>query len=223
MYRDFLILEKSLIMKLLLIMLVLIFFCYSSEFVTDEIIEKVEQKYGLFAERRFISLRKLILELQSTDDMKKLEKVNDFFNDISYSSDKNTYGVTDYWATPFEFLAHGEGDCEDYAIAKYFTLLELDIPKENLYFAVVDIKGERSAHMVLLYLENKNSVPLVLDNLSSKVISITKRPKLLPKFIFNEIDSYKLQNNKLSEKINVNWGKDDKWNKLLNRVYSLKE
>ena len=77
--------------------------------------------------------------------------------------------------------------------------------------------------MVLLYLENKNSVPLVLDNLSSKVISITKRPKLLPKFIFNEIDSYKLQNNKLSEKINVNWGKDDKWNKLLNRVYSLKE
>lgn len=50
MYRDFLILEKSLIMKLLLIMITFIFFCYSSEFVTDEIIEKVGQKYGLFAE-----------------------------------------------------------------------------------------------------------------------------------------------------------------------------
>lgn len=185
MYRDFLILEKSLIMKLLLIMLVLIFFCYSSEFVTDEIIEKVEQKYGLFAERRFISLRKLILELQSTDDMKKLEKVNDFFNDISYSSDKNTYGVTDYWATPFEFLAHGEGDCEDYAIAKYFLLKHLGIPANKMLITYVNVNGFNQAHMVLTYFDNPNSEPYILDNFKTELLSASKRTDLKPIYYFN--------------------------------------
>ena len=155
--------------------------------------------------------------------IRKLSHINSFINRILPANDISTASSIDYWATPKEFLLQGHGDCEDYAIAKYFTLLELNIPKEKLYFAVVDIKGERSAHMVLLYFENKNSVPLVLDNLSSKVIPITKRPKLIPKFVFNEINSYKLKNDKLSEKVNINWGKDDKWNKLLNRVYSLKE
>ncbi len=185
MYRDFLILEKSLIMKLLLIMLVLIFFCYSSEFVTDEIIEKVEQKYGLFVERRFISLRKLILELQSTDDMKKLEKVNDFFNDISYSSDKNTYGVTDYWATPFEFLAHGEGDCEDYAIAKYFLLKHLGIPANKMLITYVNVNGFNQAHMVLTYFDNPNSEPYILDNFKTELLSASKRTDLKPIYYFN--------------------------------------
>ena len=185
MYRDFLILEKSLIMKLLLIKLVLIFFCYSSEFVTDEIIEKVEQKYGLFVERRFISLRKLILELQSTDDMKKLEKVNDFFNDISYSSDKNTYGVTDYWATPFEFLAHGEGDCEDYAIAKYFLLKHLGIPANKMLITYVNVNGFNQAHMVLTYFDNPNSEPYILDNFKTELLSASKRTDLKPIYYFN--------------------------------------
>lgn len=185
MYRDFLILEKSLIMKLLLIMITFIFFCYSSEFVTDEIIEKVGQKYGLFAERRFISLRKLILELQSTDDMKKLEKVNDFFNDISYSSDKDIYGVTDYWATPFEFLAHGEGDCEDYAIAKYFLLKHLGISANKMFITYVNVSGYNQAHMVLTYFDNPTSEPYILDNFNTQLLLSSNRKDLKPIYYFN--------------------------------------
>ena len=101
--------------------------------------------------------------------------------------------------------------------------MELGIKKENLYFAVVNVKGQKNAHMVLLYVEDKNSSPLVLDNLSSKVIPFTKRPNLIPKFAFNEIDSYLFTANKFTEKTRVNWGKDNKWEKLLNRVYNLKE
>lgn len=176
-----------------------------------------------FILNRLDKYQTLKTQVKDYELIRKLSHINSFINRILPAHDISTSSSIDYWATPKEFLLQGHGDCEDYAIAKYFTLLELNIPKEKLYFAVVDIKGEKSAHMVLLYFENKNSVPLVLDNLSSKVISITKRPKLIPKFIFNEINSYKVQNNKLSEKININWGKDDKWNKLLNRVYSLKE
>ena len=139
------------------------------------------------------------------------------------AQDISTQSTIDYWATPKEFLLQGHGDCEDYVITKYFTLLEVGIPKEKLYFAIVDIKGQKDSHMILLYLETKESTPLVLDNLSSMVIPLTRRTKLIPKFAFNEIDSYKFTYEKFTEKVKINWGKENKWEKLLFRVYTLNE
>ena len=162
-------------------------------------------------------------EIKNYELIKKLSYVNTFMNKTFPAQDISSQSTIDYWATPKEFLLEGHGDCEDYAIAKYFTLIEIGIPKEKLYFAVVDIKGERNSHMVLLYLEDKKSVPLVLDNLSSLVIPFTKRPNLIPKFAFNEIDSYKFTPERFTEKVKINWGKENKWDKLLNRVYNLNE
>ena len=172
-------------MKLLFITSIFILFSYCAEFVTDELIKRVEEKYGLFAEKRFKSLQKLILELQSANDMKKLEEVNDFFNDISYSSDKDTYGVTDYWATPFEFLAQGEGDCEDYAIAKYFLLKHLGIAANKMFITYVSVSGYSQAHMVLTYFETPDAEPLILDNFNTKLLSASKRDDLKPIYYFN--------------------------------------
>lgn len=162
-------------------------------------------------------------QIKDYELIRKLSHVNSFINKILPAYDISTTSSIDYWATPKEFLLQGHGDCEDYVIAKYFTLLEIGIPKEKLYFAVVNIKGQKDAHMILLYVEDKNSSPLVLDNLSSNVIPFTKRPKLIPNFAFNEIDSYLFTANKFIQKTKVNWGKDNKWEKLLNRVYNLNE
>lgn len=162
-------------------------------------------------------------QIKNYELIRKLSHVNSFINKILPAHDISTTSSVDYWATPKEFLLQGHGDCEDYAISKYFTLLELGIKKEKLYFAVVDIKAERSSHMILLYLENKNSTPLVLDNLSSKVIPLTKRTNLIPKFAFNEIDSYKFNHQKFTEKVKINWGENNKWEKLLNKIYVLNE
>ena len=87
----------------------------------------MEEKYGESAKNRFNSLQKLIIELQNKNEIEIVTKVNDFFNEVSFSFDKDIYGVSDYWATPFEFLARDKGDCEDYAIAKYFVLNHLGI------------------------------------------------------------------------------------------------
>jgi predicted transglutaminase-like cysteine proteinase len=176
-----------------------------------------------FILNRLNKYQTLKTQVKDYELIRKLSHINSFINKILPAHDISTASTIDYWATPKEFLLQGHGDCEDYAIAKYFTLLEVGIDKEKLYFAVVDVKGERSAHMVLLYFENKKSIPLVLDNLSSKVVPLTKRPKLIPKFAFNEVDSYRFSNQKFIEKININWGKEDKWKKLLNRVYLLNE
>ena len=176
-----------------------------------------------FIENRLNKYNNLKIEIKDYELLKKLSYVNSFVNKILPAQDTASQSSLDYWATPKEFLLQGHGDCEDYVITKYFTLLELGIPKEKLYFAVVDIKGEKASHMILLYLENKESTPLVLDNLSSVVIPLTKRTKLIPKFAFNEIDSYKFTYEKFTEKVKINWGKEDKWEKLLNRVYTLNE
>ncbi len=176
-----------------------------------------------FILNRLEKYQTLKTQIKDYELIRKLSHVNVFINKILPAQDVSTSSSIDYWATPKEFLLQGHGDCEDYAISKYFTLLELNIPKEKLYFAVVNIKGEKTAHMILLYLEDKNSTPLVLDNLSSKVIELTKRKKLIPKFAFNEIDSYKFTSEKFTEKININWGKENKWENLLKRVYTLNE
>ncbi|NQY93795.1 MAG: transglutaminase-like cysteine peptidase [Campylobacteraceae bacterium] len=154
---------------------------------------------------------------------KKLAYVNAFFNKILPIDDATKYNYDDYWATRKEFIIEGRGDCEDYVIAKYFTLLEVGIKKENLYFAVVQVKGKTSYHMNLLYLDKPTSVPLVLDNLSFKVVPFPKRKKLLPKFVFNEFDAHILTKTGLGKKVKIDWGEVNKWEVLLDRVYNKNE
>ena len=212
-------------MKQLITLIFLFNFMYAYEFKLNEkeisYINNSSKKN--FILNRLKKYENLKTEIKDYELIRKLSHVNSFMNKIFPAHDISTKASIDYWATPKEFLIQGHGDCEDYAITKYFTLLEIGIPKEKLYFAVVDVKGERSSHMVLFYLENKKSTPLVLDNLSSKVIPLTQREKLIPRFAFNEIDSYKFTNQKFTEKVKINWGEENKWGKLLNRVYSLNE
>lgn len=154
---------------------------------------------------------------------KKLNYVNSFYNKILPVNDSTKYSSDDYWATPKEFIIEGKGDCEDYAIAKYFTLQEVGIPKDKLFLAVVKVKGATNYHMVLSYLENKNSMPLILDNLSFRVLPFVKRTDLTPKFIFNEKEAFILKNKKIHKRAKIDWGKEDKWKNLLNRIYKENE
>ena len=212
-------------MKQLIILIFLINYVSAYEFKLNEKDLKyiTNSNKKSFIENRLNKYKELKIQIKDYELLKKLSHVNSFINKILPAHDISTQASLDYWATPKEFLLQGHGDCEDYVIAKYFTLVELGIPKEKLYFAVVDIKGEKTSHMILLYLETKESTPLVLDNLSSVVIPLTKRTKLIPKFAFNEIDSYRFSHEKFTQNVNINWGKDNKWEKLLNRVYTLNE
>lgn len=176
-----------------------------------------------FILKRLAKYEEIKSQTKKLEINKKISQINFFINGTLSEFDNQTFGIDDYWMTPKEFMIKGYGDCEDYAITKYFTLLELGVKKENLYFAVVDVKGSADSHMVLLYVENKNSSPLVLDNLSFKVLPLSKRLDLTPKYAFNEIDSYLFSSEKFTTKINLTWRQDNKWKNLLNRVYELNE
>jgi len=123
--------------------------------------------------------------LEGKTDLEKLEKVNGFFNNVPYSRDIQTYGVTDYWATPFEFLARDKGDCEDYVIAKYFVLKQLGIESSKMYLTYVRVENYDDAHMVLTYFPSPRTQPYVLDNIRRIVLPASKRTDLTPVFNFN--------------------------------------
>lgn len=122
----------------------------------------------------------------------KLKKVNDFLNQrIEFVDDQTIWGQADYWATPLETLARGKGDCEDYVIAKYFSLLQLQVPNERLRLIYVKAKVGSSnnpilqAHMVLAYYASPDAEPQILDNLISEIRPASRRSDLQPVFSFN--------------------------------------
>lgn len=116
----------------------------------------------------------------------KLESINHFFNaQLVFADDIVIWGETDYWATPVESLVNGAADCEDFTIAKYFSLRKLGIPDEQLRLTYVKSLTLDQAHMVLSFYPTPLSEPLILDNLVQQILPASQRSDLLPVYSFN--------------------------------------
>ena len=123
----------------------------------------------------------------------KLIKINDFFNNnFLFVDDIIVWQQADYWATPLELIGQGRGDCEDMAIAKYYSLKATGVAVEKLRLVYVkartrDAEGNAvvQAHMVLAYYPTPTAEPLVLDNLDLEIKPASQRSDLLPIFSFN--------------------------------------
>jgi len=153
--------------------------------ILDSTLTDVRNKYGDNAVSRVKIWKKIIDSNQNKSDQEKLELVNGFINDLQFVDDIIHWGKNDYWATPIETLASNGGDCEDFSIAKYFTLKALNVPEEHLRLAYVKSLKLNQAHMVLTYTNPPGSVPLVLDNLVHTIELATNRTDLLPVYSFN--------------------------------------
>lgn len=134
---------------------------------------------------RLKTLAKLVKEHASGTELEKVSYANDFFNKVPYYTDIVHWKMNDYWATPFEKLNTYGGDCEDSAIAKYFTLREMGVPDSKLHIMYVKAIALGEAHMVLTYFPKTNDIPLVLDNINPKILPANKRKDLLPIYSFN--------------------------------------
>ena len=148
-------------------------------------ISALSSQYGDRAAKRGKAWFKIVNDAQKLDDNAKLEKVNSFFNLFKFVDDSVLWGESNYWASPMEFIGVSAGDCEDFSIAKYFTLLQVGIPEEKLRITMVKATSVNQYHMVLAYYETPGSVPLVLDNLDPVIKPATKRGDLLPVYSFN--------------------------------------
>lgn len=158
----------------------------------DRLMNAMNQRFGAAGAQSLRDWQKLLDNTGQLDAPEKLKRVNEFFNRrVHFGDDQQIWGQSDYWATPMETLGKGAGDCEDFTIAKYFTLLNLGVPNEQLRLIYVKarIGGMNSritqAHMVLAYYPAPDAEPLVLDNLITEIRPAGRRPDLLPVFSFN--------------------------------------
>lgn len=154
--------------------------------ISEALLQRIEKEYDSDARQRVESWQQLMQESQALSEVEKLALVNDFFNNnVMFVDDILLWNKEDYWATPIEMLSIGAGDCEDYSIAKYFTLKQLGVNEDKLRITYVKAINLDQAHMVLTYFENKRAIPLVLDNLINEIKPANRRQDLIPVYSFN--------------------------------------
>ncbi|PMR81336.1 transglutaminase-like cysteine peptidase [Halomonas urumqiensis] len=159
---------------------------------TSKLRETMHQRYGSAGVRVLEDWFDLLGRLAGASLDAKLREVNNFFNRrVRWVDDRQAWGQEDFWATPLETMGNGQGDCEDYAIAKYVTLKQLGVPGQQLRMIYVRARIGRSqttqAHMVLGYYTTPSAEPQILDNLVSSISPASRRSDLDPLFSFNSV------------------------------------
>ena len=155
--------------------------------ITESALATQARQHGPTARKRLSAWRDILVnpKYKAWSERAKLRLVNDFMNKTPFVEDIVHWKQEDYWATPIEFLSTNGGDCEDFAIAKYFTLRALGIADANLGITYVIRKRTNKAHMVLAYFPAPGSEPLILDNERRTIQPASRRTDLVPVYRFN--------------------------------------
>ncbi|MFT5002846.1 MAG: putative transglutaminase-like cysteine proteinase [Flavobacteriales bacterium] len=170
---------------LLLISTAFLYAKSSSQLNESKIITALYNYYGERAAKRGQAWFDMMQASHHLTAPEKIKNVNDFFNQLNFIDDIKLWGEKNYWATPIEFIGVNGGDCEDFAIAKYFTLLELGIADQKMRIMMVKALVLNQYHMVVSYYETPSSVPLILDNIDSRIKPASQRTDLVPIYSFN--------------------------------------
>lgn len=156
----------------------------------DKLQQLALSRYGEDVAKSVGEWRNMLPTLGGLDDVEKLERVNSFFNRrIRWVDDRELWQQDDYWASLLETMAKGAGDCEDFVIAKYVSLLIAGMPESKLRLTYVRLQqqanAEPVAHMILAYYPNPVAEPLILDNVDGEIKPASRRTDLSPVYSFN--------------------------------------
>jgi len=125
----------------------------------------------------------MLARLRGQPPAQQIEAVNATMNRARYVTDMQNWGIEDYWETPSEFFAK-DGDCEDYAIAKFMSLRELGFPSAALRIVVVQDMNLMVPHAVLAVHQGQEW--LLLDNQVTRVVELRQVRHYRPIYSLNE-------------------------------------
>lgn len=126
-----------------------------------------------------------VKELRQKPLQEQLEAVNRWGNEHPYIEDQLNWGQEDFWETPNEFIDIS-GDCEDYAISKYYTLRAAGVPADAMRIIVLqDLNLGGVIHAVLGVYNDETLY--ILDNQSQEVMPATRIYHYRPIFGINEL------------------------------------
>ena len=112
----------------------------------------------------------------------QIEAVNRFVNQMAYVEDQQNYGVSDYWASPLEFFRNN-GDCEDFAIAKYIAFHTLGFSDDQVRVWVVrDVRRAVNHAVLTVALDGRT---YVLDSLTNTVLEASEVDRYQPIYSIN--------------------------------------
>lgn len=160
--------------------------------VSDNQLSQTEQQGGVIAKQRLLQWQSLINHHQNGSELVKLKLVNQFFNRMKYVPSKDKWDERTHWATPIELLSQGRGSCEDFALAKYYSLRKMGIAAEKLRLAYVKALPSNQACMILAYYRSSTADPIILGHSHSALFTASKRPDLKPLYSFNETKNQQL-------------------------------
>lgn len=124
-------------------------------------------------------IRGLADKVAGLSDKAMLDLVNRTVNSaMTYRPDTAVWGVSDYWATPSEMARKGAGDCEDFAIAKYWALRNLGMPDDKLQLVLLQDTRRQLFHAVLI--AHTSAGRYVLDNVSDRLMADTAYAQYQP-------------------------------------------
>lgn len=147
--------------------------------ISDEQCDKIEYHPCVIKE-----WKKLVQSLPEKPMREKLHAVNDWGNKHPYIIDQLNWGMEDYWETPYEFMSVN-GDCEDYAIAKYYSLRAAGVPSDDMRIIVVqDFNLGGIIHAILGVYDDGNLY--ILDNQIKPVMPALKIYHYRPIYGVNE-------------------------------------
>jgi len=126
----------------------------------------------------------VIADLKGKDRATQLRIANDAFNKLHYVGDPRNWGRQDYWETPYEFLARN-GDCEDYAIAKFMALKAAGLPSSEMRIvAVRNLALDGQGHAVLVVYDGGTAY--LLDNQIKDVVLADSISTYQPVYSIND-------------------------------------
>lgn len=181
-------------------------------------LQEALSQYDDAGRKRLLDFQALIEAGRDRSDWQRLHLANDFANrHINYRADLDHWGKNDYWATPLESLGSGAGDCEDYAISKYFSLRSMGVADDKLRLMYVRALSRNEPHMVLIYFETPDAYPLVLDNMDGQIRSARDRSDLKPIYSFNASGLWLAKASGLGKKVNNGRG-NSQWTAVLDKI-----
>ncbi len=164
-------------------------------------LKSIKQNKGTIPFNRINHYNEKLKSIKKYSKSKQLLKTNLYLNSLLPQYDVITKSQEDYWSTPKEFLIGGFGDCEDYVIIKYYSLIKLGFDEKKLFLTIVKDKFSNSGHMVLSYFDKKGKAPLILDNLSFRILNLQKRSDLLVDIFINSRGIFRIDKNFKLKKI----------------------
>lgn len=137
----------------------------------------------LFNQCHLKEWKDFLATLKGKSKLSQVRAVNAYMNRQRYFTDPRNYGVKDYWATPGQFFKRN-GDCEDYAIAKFMSLRALGFTNKDMRIVVLQDMNLRVGHAILVV--HLDGQALVLDNQVRSVVRAETIRHYRPIYSINE-------------------------------------